>query len=70
LNQKIPVTSVLLCWKKGDAKKMDSLSGNSVVSVEFGTPKENRLQGKLYLESSRKQRTKLLGTFEAEVKEY
>jgi hypothetical protein len=67
INQKIPVQNVMLFWKNGDATKNDMLRKNSVVSVEFVGLNGNQMQGKFYLESTLKQQTKLLGTFEAEI---
>ncbi len=69
INQTIPVESVELYWKNGDAIKSDFLRKNSVVSVVFGELNNNRMQGKFYLESTLKQHTKLLGTFDAEIQQ-
>jgi hypothetical protein len=68
VNQKIPVQTVELRWRRGDKPKTSLLRQNSVASVEFGGLNGNRMMGKLYIESSRRQQTKLLGTFEAEIR--
>lgn len=70
INQNIPVTGVSLLWNHDGQAKYDSLRTNSVVSVQFGAISSNHMLGKFYLESTRKQQTKVLGSFNAEIQFY
>jgi uncharacterized protein YegJ (DUF2314 family) len=60
--------AISLRWKEKDRLGVDSLYRNYVMRLEFGEPVGGRISGKIYLESGANQKTKLEGTFQAQMK--
>jgi hypothetical protein len=66
INTIIPMHSVGLYWKNSGKSKFADMGSNSVARVWFDSVISNQMNGRVYIESPPRQRTKISGTFKAQ----
>jgi len=60
---------VTLRWKDGqEAPVTKSFRNSYLLKVEFGKPTDSKLPGRIYLAMSDESRSRVSGTFEAEIR--
>ncbi len=59
---------IILNWHEPGKSGSDILARNYVLRLEFGEPARGKIPGKIYLESSPSHKTKIEGSFEADMK--
>jgi hypothetical protein len=59
---------VTLLWKEGDQARSENFANNYAMRLEFGTPANNHLPGKIYFCAPDDQKSYVMGNFNAEIR--